>query len=87
MSQCLATEFADPGHAPWQWLAGRSGPATDKGKLICACLEVGENDIRRAVADGCCTVQALGTRLGCGTNCGSCIPELNALIDSQALLV
>ncbi|NGX25516.1 hypothetical protein G7L33_22850, partial [Klebsiella quasipneumoniae] len=25
-------------------------------------------------------VGALGARLKCGTNCGSCVPELNALL-------
>ena len=33
-----------------------------------------------ATAEGCGTVEALGAALKCGTNCGSCVPELKALI-------
>ncbi|HCM6497369.1 TPA: (2Fe-2S)-binding protein, partial [Klebsiella quasipneumoniae] len=39
--------------------------------------------IGEAIASGCASVGALGTRLKCGTNCGSCVPELNALLATQ----
>jgi assimilatory nitrate reductase catalytic subunit len=40
---------------------------------------VGERAIGEAIASGCRHVGALG-KLKCGTNCGSCVPELNALL-------
>jgi len=52
----------------------------DKGKQVCACFGVGETAIRDAIASGCVSVEALGTRLQAGTNCGSCVPELKALL-------
>jgi len=42
---------------------------------------VGEKQIACAINEGKSTVQALGESLKCGTNCGSCIPELRSLIE------
>src|SRR5690606_10785660 len=64
----------------WKLLAGRSVEGEDKGKLICSCFEVGEKDIIRAIEKGANSADALGEQLRCGTNCGSCIPELKTLI-------
>lgn len=60
-------------------LAGRPGAGVeDSGRIICSCFQVGENTIKKAIAAGCNGVEALGRELQCGTNCGSCIPELSA---------
>lgn len=56
------------------------GEQTDVGKIICSCFQVGENTIAAAIAEGCEDTDALGEKLKCGTNCGSCIPELKTLI-------
>ena len=62
-------------------LAGRPlGKVEDKGAIICSCFQVGENTINKAIADGCTSADELGGQLKCGTNCGSCIPELKSLI-------
>lgn len=62
-------------------LAGRPlGPQEDKGTIVCSCFQVGENTIKDAIAAGCCSAEALGEALKCGTNCGSCIPELKTII-------
>jgi assimilatory nitrate reductase catalytic subunit len=47
---------------------------------VCSCFEVGEQQIARAIRGGAATVRALGETLRCGTNCGSCVPELKALL-------
>ena len=58
-------------------LAGTPGAGVeDVGAIICSCFQVGEKTIEKAIADGCGSVEALGERIKCGTNCGSCIPEL-----------
>lgn len=64
------------------FLAGRAPAAeTDASAVVCACHASTENAIRAAIAKrGCRSVQALGEALGCGTGCGSCLPELNALL-------
>ncbi|MFY0665654.1 MAG: nitrate reductase [Natronospirillum sp.] len=65
-------------------LAGRSGGQVDPGPLVCSCHQVGEYTIRNAIRDdGINTVEGLGKQLKCGTQCGSCIPDLKRLIVSD----
>ncbi|WP_076418629.1 nitrate reductase [Colwellia sp. UCD-KL20] len=60
-----------------------SDGSLDVGEIICSCFQVGEKTIKQAIASGdCSSVEALGKQLKCGTNCGSCIPELKAFISS-----
>ena len=67
-------------------LAGRPGAdMPDPGPTVCACLNVGLNTILDAIhTRGILSVEALGVALGAGTNCGSCRPELAALLQGQA---
>jgi len=66
-------------------LAGRpSDSSTAAGPVICACHGVGRDTLIRAITDdGATSVAAIGRLLKAGTNCGSCIPELNGLIASH----
>ena len=57
-------------------------PASDTGPTVCSCFGIGRNPIAAAIRAGCTTPDALGAHLRCGTNCGSCIPELRQLIAS-----
>jgi assimilatory nitrate reductase catalytic subunit len=62
-------------------LAGRPlGGAMDEGPIVCVCFQVGAQRIRAAAAAGNRTVETIGKRLGAGTNCGSCVPEIRRLI-------
>ncbi|MBD1403753.1 nitrate reductase [Leclercia adecarboxylata] len=56
------------------------GEHVEPGRIICSCFSVGENAIREAMAGGCDSAAALGAKLRCGTNCGSCVPELKAML-------
>jgi assimilatory nitrate reductase catalytic subunit len=47
-------------------------------RAVCACFRVGESQVRSAVAAGA-TLAKLQEDLKCGTNCGSCVPELRRL--------
>jgi assimilatory nitrate reductase catalytic subunit len=53
--------------------------ATAFERSVCACFKVRESEIRAAVADGA-TLDRLQKDLKCGTNCGSCVPELRRLV-------
>ena len=53
------------------------------GKLVCSCFKVREKTIETAISEGCTSVEALGDKLSCGTNCGSCKTELQAMINEQ----
>jgi len=55
--------------------AGSAG----RGRVVCNCLNVAEPDIVAAIAGGA-DLAALQTTLKCGTECGSCVPELKRLI-------
>lgn len=54
--------------------------ANASSKLICSCFKVSEQSIVDAITAGANSATELGLQLKCGTNCGSCIPELNNLI-------
>lgn len=53
----------------------------DVGKIICACFNVGEKTICKAVTvQGADNVDAVGEICQAGTNCGSCKPEIKELL-------
>jgi len=56
------------------------GEQSERGAMICTCFQVAEAEIRVAIGAGCQSAAALGEKLKCGTNCGSCIPELNRML-------
>ncbi len=65
-------------------LAGRAGAdRRDPGPIVCACFEVGQNDILSAFrTPGCTNIAAVGAETKAGTNCGSCRAEIGRLIDA-----
>ncbi|MBA2408883.1 MAG: molybdopterin-dependent oxidoreductase [Gammaproteobacteria bacterium] len=67
-------------------LAGRpADPAADTGPQVCSCFGVGRNTIFEAIRAGSLkTPAAVGEALNAGTNCGSCVPEIKALLAEAA---
>ncbi|MBO9489375.1 nitrate reductase [Endozoicomonas sp. G2_1] len=56
------------------------------GRTICSCFKVGEKQIINAITEhGDKSVEQLGQRLKCGTNCGSCKSELSSLISQYQI--
>ena len=52
-----------------------------QGKIICACKQVGINTINEAIQDqGCRTLDSIKACTGAGTGCGSCLPEIDAML-------
>ena len=64
-------------------LRGASNTVPLKGKMICSCSQVGEGNITDAIADGCSDFKMLCAQTGAGLGCGSCKPEVKALLDMQ----
>ncbi|WP_043527720.1 nitrate reductase [Litchfieldella xinjiangensis] len=64
-------------------LAGCEAGEADTGPTVCSCHQVGQKAIVAAIQAGDTSVEALGARLACGTQCGSCIPELKSLIEEE----
>lgn len=61
-------------------LTGQDYQQCLSGKMICSCFKVSQERIINAIELGASNSAELGEQLKCGTNCGSCIPELNTLI-------
>lgn len=62
-----------------------TGGPTDNSALICSCFNVRRKAICAAIDNGADSTSKLGKLLQCGTNCGSCLPELTALLAQQRL--
>jgi assimilatory nitrate reductase catalytic subunit len=66
-------------------LAGRPiQGGIEEGPVVCVCFQVGSARIAAAISEGNSTVEKIGSRLGAGTNCGSCVPELHRLLAAKA---
>ncbi|WP_448211518.1 nitrate reductase [Colwellia sp. MEBiC06753] len=52
-------------------------------RKVCSCHSVYEAEIIGQIQQGNASVQLLGEQLKCGTKCGSCKPELQALINQH----
>jgi assimilatory nitrate reductase catalytic subunit len=50
-----------------------------RGRVICNCLDITEAEILAAVNAGA-ALEELQTQLRCGTECGSCVPELKRMV-------
>lgn len=51
--------------------------------LICACFGTSRKAIEQACEQEKMSQAMLSSRLGCGSKCGSCIPEINVLLQTQ----
>jgi bacterioferritin-associated ferredoxin len=77
LREAMLRGAADPGlrglaAAP---LARVPAAAPSRGRVVCNCLDVAEADILRELA-ATRSLAEVRARLGCGTQCGSCVPEL-----------
>jgi ferredoxin-nitrate reductase len=51
------------------------------GKLVCSCNNVGEGNIINKIKSGCEDFKTLCQETGAGTGCGSCRPEVKAIME------
>ena len=77
----IVTEAAKRHHV----LAGRPGAEMrDRGAIVCACFDVGHNEIADAITvNGCSSVDEVGQISRAGTNCGSCRSEIRAILQRE----
>jgi assimilatory nitrate reductase catalytic subunit len=62
-------------------LAGKLTAAASGGRIVCSCFSVGIDTLTRAIRDqGLADTAAIGAACRAGTNCGSCLPELRAIL-------
>jgi assimilatory nitrate reductase catalytic subunit len=61
-------------------------PSAPRGRQVCSCFDVSENEIAACLArtqgPSDAVLRALQAELKCGTNCGSCLPEVRRLVQA-----
>lgn len=67
----------------------RSGQKAEPviGKLVCSCNNVGEGNIIAKIKEGCEELSELCKLSGAGMGCGSCKPEVKAILEREVVLV
>ncbi|EGU61581.1 hypothetical protein VINI7043_22417 [Vibrio nigripulchritudo ATCC 27043] len=61
---------------------------TKQGNLICSCFRVTDTQIKQAIEQhDIHSLNQLQALLKCGTNCGSCIPELNKTLEQNIIYI
>ncbi|MDP2572461.1 molybdopterin-dependent oxidoreductase [Vibrio penaeicida] len=66
-----------------QGLSGR-----ERGTLVCSCFRVSDIQIQQAIEQhNIQSLHQLQAVLKCGTNCGSCIPELNNALEQNVIFM
>ncbi|MCW3481321.1 molybdopterin-dependent oxidoreductase [Neisseriaceae bacterium JH1-16] len=74
----------EPWHGPRLAVFSPKGVvAAPRDRVVCNCTQVGEAQIRAAIERGA-DVNELKATLGCGSVCGSCVPELKRLCAATA---
>jgi assimilatory nitrate reductase catalytic subunit len=68
-------------------LAGQPADSrADAGPLLCSCFGVGRQTVCDAIKQfNLATPHQIGQKLRAGTNCGSCIPEIKALLANLSI--
>jgi ferredoxin-nitrate reductase len=63
----------------------RSGKTTEPviGKLVCSCNNVGEGNLVNKIKEGCRDHLQLCQLTGAGMGCGSCRPEIKAILEKE----
>jgi len=61
----------------------RSGKKAEPvlGKLVCSCNNVGADNIKSKIGEGCSNLKDLCSATGAGTGCGSCKPEVKRILE------
>jgi len=81
LSNLFTIEKLEAAHRLALMTTGAVVEGEDPGPLVCSCFAVGRNTIMRAIAEHKLTeTSQVGSCLRAGTNCGSCLPEIKALL-------
>ena len=87
LKDVMTTGEFSPELRRWALAPLSSPPAgqRSRGKIVCNCLDVAENDIIDTIELGADLI-TLQSKLKCGTECGSCVPELKRFVQMHAKL-
>ncbi|MBC7430462.1 MAG: molybdopterin-dependent oxidoreductase [Rubritepida sp.] len=82
----LMAAFSQPAPPALALLAGGPPGGRPTFPTICICHGIDAGMITRAISAGCTSVTAIGETTGAGTGCGSCRPEIGALVSSSVAI-
>ncbi len=57
------------------------------GKLVCSCNNIGDENLRQLIHEGCNSFSKLVEKSGAGLGCGSCKPEVKFILDAELVSV
>ena len=69
--------------APLSAPPGNAGSSLKGSKTLCNCMNVSQRAVCAGIERGL-DLQGLKKELGCGTQCGSCVPEIKRLLVATA---
>ena len=80
LKELMAQDASAEAVRRWMLAPVASPPAGQplRGRVVCNCFDVAEIAINRCFTDGA-SLEQLQVELKCGTNCGSCLPELRRM--------
>lgn len=80
LKDCIEGGMSPQELRPWlaSPLARPPQSRPSRGRVVCNCLNVSENEIRERLAAGLALADVQAA-LGCGSACGSCLPELRRM--------
>ena len=75
---------ADPALRRWLLAPLSTPPGGDMraSKILCNCMNVSQDAVCAGIERGL-DLDGLKRELGCGTSCGSCVPEIRRLLVKQ----
>lgn len=76
----LIANRVELGEKRLQLLRSGKKPEPVLGKLVCSCNNVGSENLKNKIAEGCHDFKQLCSLTGAGTGCGSCRPEVQQLL-------
>jgi assimilatory nitrate reductase catalytic subunit len=81
LARLFAVQEIEASHRMALLTTGAIVEGEEPGALVCSCFSVGRNTIRRAIElHNLSDARQVGACLRAGTNCGSCLPEIRALL-------
>lgn len=70
--------------APISTPPGNAAATPHNSKTLCNCMNVSESAVLAGIGRGLDLIE-LKTQLGCGSQCGSCVPEIKRLLAANPL--
>jgi len=88
LSRIFAIDELEAAHRMALLTTGAIVEGEEPGPLVCSCYAVGRNTIQRAIQEHNLTsARQIGACLRAGTNCGSCLPEIKALLGATPNMI